>query len=144
MQPCVGVIALQGGVVEHIRMFRSIGVDVRAIRLPVQLDGVSGLVVPGGESTTLMKLLERWGLAGPIGRLAEAGVPVWGTCAGAIVLCDHVSEAEHTIDQPTLRLARVGALRNAFGRQAHSFRQMLGVAGMIVAASRSANPRRRP
>lgn len=129
--PVVGLIALQGGVAEHALAFRRIGLAVREVRLPGQLEGVSALVLPGGESTTLMSLLERWKLADPLVGLVEDGVPVWGTCAGAVLLSDEVSEKERgSIESRTLGLAPVKAVRNAFGRQVHSFEQTLRIEGI--------------
>ncbi len=125
-----GVLALQGGVREHVEMLRGIGTAVREVRLPRDLDGISALILPGGESTTLIRLLDTWQLTAVICDLARAGLPVWGTCAGAILLCSEVTEKEHTVTQPSLGLARVAAVRNAFGRQVHSFQQDLAVAGL--------------
>lgn len=125
-----GVLALQGGVREHVEMLRGIGTGVREVRLPRDLEGISALILPGGESTTLIRLLDIWQLTGVICDLVRAGLPVWGTCAGAILLCSEVTEKDHTGRQPSLGLARVAAVRNAFGRQVHSFQQDLEVAGL--------------
>ncbi len=126
----VGVLALQGGVREHIEMLRRIGADVREVRLPGDLCGLSRLVLPGGESTALIRLLDIWGMIGPLKDLVDDGVPVWGTCAGAVLLSAEVAERDHEVDQPSLGLARVRAVRNAFGRQVHSFQQDLDIAGL--------------
>jgi 5'-phosphate synthase pdxT subunit len=127
----VGLISLQGGVIEHVRSFTKLGFRVRQVRLPEQLEGVSAIVLPGGESTTLMGLLNRWKLAEPLSRMVREGVPTWGTCAGAVLLSAEVSEREHEgLDQSALGLAPVRAVRNAFGRQAHSFSEMLSVQGL--------------
>ncbi len=126
----VGVLALQGGVREHIEMLRRIGADVREVRLPGDLCGLSRLVLPGGESTALIRLLDIWGMIGPLKDLVSDGVPVWGTCAGAVLLSAEVAERDHDVDQPSLGLARVRAVRNAFGRQVHSFQQDLDIAGL--------------
>ncbi|MDM7992885.1 MAG: pyridoxal 5'-phosphate synthase glutaminase subunit PdxT [Candidatus Fermentibacter sp.] len=126
----VGVLALQGGVREHIEMLRRIGADVREVRLPGDLRGLSRLVLPGGESTALIRLLDIWGMIGPLKDLVGDGVPVWGTCAGAVLLSAEVAERDHEVDQPSLGLARVRAVRNAFGRQVHSFQQDLDIAGL--------------
>ena len=127
----VGLISLQGGVIEHVRSFVRLGLSVRQVRLPEQLEGVSAIVLPGGESTTLMGLLKRWGLTEPLSRMVREGVPTWGTCAGAVLLSKEVSERERgSLDQPALGLVPVRAIRNAFGRQAHSCTEMLSVQGL--------------
>src|SRR3954466_13122351 len=82
----VGVLALQGGFDAHARMLRELGADVREVRTPADLDGLDGLILPGGESTTMTLGIEREGLAGPLGELVAAGTPVLGTCAGLILL----------------------------------------------------------
>ncbi len=111
-------------------MLRAVGAEVVEVRLPEDLDGIEALVLPGGESTTLIRLLDRWSLADPIRALARSGLPVWGTCAGAILLCSEISESEHEIRQRSLGVARVRAVRNAFGRQLHSFVQDLCIEGL--------------
>jgi pyridoxal 5'-phosphate synthase pdxT subunit len=126
----VGVLALQGGVREHIEMLRRIGAEIREVRLPGDLSGISRLILPGGESTALIRLLDIWGMIGPLKTIVSAGIPVWGTCAGAILLSSEVAERDHEIDQPSLGLARVRAVRNAFGRQVHSFQQDLDITGL--------------
>jgi len=125
-----GVLALQGGVAEHAAMLSGIGAEVVMVRMPGDLAGLSCLILPGGESTALISLLERWGLIDPIRKLASLGMPMWGTCAGAILLSSEVFEIEHRIDQTCLGAARVRAVRNAFGRQVHSFQQDLVVSGL--------------
>ncbi|KRT75561.1 MAG: glutamine amidotransferase subunit PdxT, glutamine amidotransferase, partial [Armatimonadetes bacterium CSP1-3] len=82
----IGVLALQGDFVEHLAVLRQIGVEGVEVRLPADLRGVSGLIVPGGESTTIRKLVARWGLRDPILELAASGAPIFGTCAGMILL----------------------------------------------------------
>jgi 5'-phosphate synthase pdxT subunit len=111
-------------------MLRGLGVEVVEVRIPADLDGISALILPGGESTALISLLARWDLVEPLRALAGRGLPIWGTCAGAILLSSEVGERDHSIEQPSLGLARVRAVRNAFGRQVHSFRQDLEVAGL--------------
>lgn len=111
-------------------MLRSAGAEAVSVRLPADLAGLSALVLPGGESTALMALLDRWELSGPVRALAGSGMPVWGTCAGAVLLADEVAEAEHEIIQHSLALARVRVVRNAFGRQVRSFQQPLDIAGL--------------
>jgi 5'-phosphate synthase pdxT subunit len=115
----VGILALQGDFEAHARMLRRLGARVREVRVPADLDGLDGLVIPGGESTTMTLGIERERLAGPLRALAGAGVPVLGTCAGLIVL-----------DRDHLGLMDLRARRNAFGRQVRSFEAELEVAGI--------------
>jgi len=119
----IGVLALQGAFREHLQTLESIGVEGVPVRLPADLDGVSGLILPGGESTTMRLLIERWGLADPIRRLAATGAPLFGTCAGMIVLSREISSGE----PPILALLDVTVERNAFGRQLDSFEADLAV-----------------
>ncbi|NLT34651.1 MAG: pyridoxal 5'-phosphate synthase glutaminase subunit PdxT [Gaiellales bacterium] len=117
MAPVVGVLALQGAFREHARMFRKLRADVREVRLPAQLDGLDGLAIPGGESTTMGKLLEEFGLCEPLSRFATRR-PVFATCAGLIVLAQSVVGRSR---QPLLKMLDVEVERNGFGRQVHSF-----------------------
>jgi len=126
----IGVLALQGGVVEHMGMLRSVGARPVTVRRSDDLAGVDGLVLPGGESTALIKLIHRWKLADAIASLAESGIFLWGTCAGAVLLSTRISESEHRVDQPSLGLAPVHAIRNRFGRQVESFQEPLEVVGL--------------
>jgi 5'-phosphate synthase pdxT subunit len=119
----IGVLALQGAFREHLDTLRSIGVDGVAVRLPQDLDGVSGLILPGGESTTMRKLIDRWRLREPILDLAASGAPLFGTCAGMIVLAREIAGGE----PPVLPLLDVTVERNAFGRQLESFEAELPV-----------------
>ena len=98
--PIIGVLAVQGDFAEHIRMLESLGVEGREVRLPADLDGVSGLILPGGESTAMRKLYERWNLVAPIKALAASGAPILGTCAGAILLATKITDG----DTPVLSL----------------------------------------
>jgi len=111
-------------------MLESLGFTALHVRLPEELSDVQGLILPGGESTTLMALLNRWQLITPLKRLAEAGLPILGTCAGAVLLSSSVSEREHEIDQECLGLAEVEVIRNRFGRQTRSFSELLSVEGL--------------
>jgi 5'-phosphate synthase pdxT subunit len=113
----IGVLALQGAFREHLSTLAQIGVEGVPVRLPADLDGVSGLIIPGGESTTMRHLIDRWGLREPILRLARGGAPMFGTCAGMIVLAREISGGE----EPILPLIDVTVRRNAFGRQLDSF-----------------------
>jgi len=119
----IGVLALQGAFVEHVRTFRSIGVEAVEVRLPEDLEGVSGLTLPGGESTAIRRLIERWGLRQPILDLAESGAPIFGTCAGMILVAREIECGE----PPVLPLLDVSVRRNAFGRQLESFEAELDV-----------------
>jgi pyridoxal 5'-phosphate synthase pdxT subunit len=114
--PRVGVLALQGDVVEHARALERAGADVAEVRTPDDLARVDALVVPGGESTTVIRLIDRFGLTGPIKERVRAGMPFWGTCMGMIVAAHDVAGLE----QPTLDLLDVTVRRNAFGRQVES------------------------
>ena len=119
----IGVLALQGAFREHLETLRAIGVEGVRVREAADLEDVSGLILPGGESTTMRHLIERWGLRGPIMELAEAGTPIFGTCAGMIVLADQIVGGE----PPILPLLDVSVERNAFGRQLDSFEAELPV-----------------
>jgi 5'-phosphate synthase pdxT subunit len=127
--PLIGVLALQGGWGAHERMLRGLGVDVREVRTPAGLDGLDGLVIPGGESTTMTLGIEREGLAEPLRELVRGdrsslrssigGMPVLGSCAGLIML-----------DREHLGLMDMRARRNAFGRQSRSFETDLELSGL--------------
>jgi 5'-phosphate synthase pdxT subunit len=119
----IGVLALQGAFREHLDTLRAIGVEGVRVREPRDLDGVSGLILPGGESTTMRQLIERWGLHQPILDLAERGAPIFGTCAGMIVLAAEIAGGE----PPILPLLDITVERNAFGRQLDSFEGELSV-----------------
>jgi 5'-phosphate synthase pdxT subunit len=124
--PAVGVLALQGDFAEHIAVLERLGVDAVAVRLPDQLQSLDALIIPGGESTTITRLLEIYELLGPIRDLGRQGLPIWGTCAGAIVLARNASD----LDRPNLGLMDIEVRRNAFGRQVDSFEVDVAVAGM--------------
>jgi pyridoxal 5'-phosphate synthase pdxT subunit len=115
----VGVLALQGDFEAHGKMLRGLGADVREVRTPVDLEGLDGLVIPGGESTTITLGVEREGLAEPLRELVRAGTPVFGTCAGMIML-----------DRVHLGLMDIECRRNAFGRQIRSFEADLRIPGI--------------
>jgi pyridoxal 5'-phosphate synthase pdxT subunit len=118
----IGVLALQGAFREHLETLNAIGVEGVPVRLPADLDDVAGLILPGGESTTMRKLIDRWGLRQPILDLAAGGAPIFGTCAGMIVLANEIGGEE-----PILPLIDVAVRRNAFGRQLDSFEADLPV-----------------
>jgi 5'-phosphate synthase pdxT subunit len=119
----IGVLALQGAFAEHVVVLRAIGVEAVEVRLPEHLDGIAGLILPGGESTTMRRLIDRWGLRRPILDLAASGAPLFGTCAGMIVLAREIAGEE----EPILPLLDVTVERNAFGRQLDSFETELSV-----------------
>jgi 5'-phosphate synthase pdxT subunit len=119
----IGVLALQGAFREHLRTLDAIGVEGVPVRLPSDLEGVSGLILPGGESTTMRKLIDRWALRQPILDLASSGAPLFGTCAGMIVMAREIAGGE----DPVLPLLDVTVERNAFGRQLDSFEAELPV-----------------
>jgi 5'-phosphate synthase pdxT subunit len=112
----VGVLALQGDFAEHIAILRRLDVDAREVRLPSDLEAINRLIIPGGESTTISRLLQMYGLLDPI-RVFAAHRPVWGTCAGMIVMAKRATD----LDRETLGLMDVSVIRNAFGRQLDSF-----------------------
>ena len=126
--PVIGVLALQGDVREHLAALRAEGADVRLVRRPEELAGVDGIVVPGGESTTIAKLADRTGLLQPLRDAVGAGLPAYGTCAGMILLARRLLDAPQ--DQPTLAALDVTVRRNAFGRQVDSFQSRVELAGL--------------
>jgi 5'-phosphate synthase pdxT subunit len=113
----IGVLAVQGAFAEHIAMLEQIGATGVEIRMPADLEGVAGLILPGGESTAQRKLIDRWGLRLPVLDLAAAGAPIFGTCAGMILLSRQIVDG----DDPVFPLLDVDVKRNAFGRQLDSF-----------------------
>jgi 5'-phosphate synthase pdxT subunit len=119
MAVTVGVLALQGDYEAHGRVLRALGAEPREVRVPADLDGLDGLIIPGGESTTMTLGIEREGLAEPLRSLAAAGTPVLGTCAGLIML-----------DRDHLGMMDLRAERNAFGRQVRSFEADLEIDGI--------------
>ena len=117
------MLALQGDVVEHVAALRRAGADAREVRTPADLAAVDALVVPGGESTTVIRLLDRFGLTGPVQQRIRGGMPCWGTCMGLIVAAHDVAG----LAQPTLDLIDVTVRRNAFGRQVDSAEVSLAI-----------------
>jgi 5'-phosphate synthase pdxT subunit len=122
----IGVLALQGDFAEHAAALRRIGVEPVEVRLPSQLATLDALIIPGGESTTITRLLDIYEMREPIKRLGRQGLPIWGTCAGAIVLAKQATD----LDRPNLELMDIDVRRNAFGRQVDSFEADLEVAGL--------------
>lgn len=120
----IGVLALQGAFREHHRMIERCGAEALDIRKPEELDQVAGLILPGGESTTIGKLMVEWGLLDKIKERAAEGMPIYGTCAGMILLAKEIVGSE----QPRLGLMDITVERNAFGRQTESFEADLPIA----------------
>jgi pyridoxal 5'-phosphate synthase pdxT subunit len=115
--PRIGILALQGDVREHANALREVGAEPVEVRLPRDLVGLDGLILPGGESTTMRKLVDLYGLREPIVALAHGGAAVYGTCAGMILLADRIADG----DEPVLQLLDITVQRNAYGRQLDSF-----------------------
>ena len=124
----IGVLALQGAFIEHIKMLRRLDVAACEVRLPHQLGGLDGLIIPGGESTTIGKLASAYGLMKPLRDFASLK-PTWGTCAGMIFLAKDIGIDE----QPILSAMDISVDRNAFGRQIDSFETQLNIAGLVGA-----------
>ncbi len=123
----VGVLAIQGDYREHRTLLESLGADVKEIRLPDQLDEVDGLIIPGGESTTIVQLIDIYKMREKLReRVLNEGMPTWGTCAGMIVMAHKLSD--HRPDP--LKLMNIEVSRNAFGRQVDSFETDLEVEDM--------------
>ena len=119
----IGVLAVQGDFAEHMAILRNIGVEAREVRLPEQLEALDGLIIPGGESTTLSRLMSIYHLREAVAQMVARGRPVWGTCAGMIMLASEITEQ----DPVPLGLMDIGVRRNAFGRQVDSFEQELRI-----------------
>jgi 5'-phosphate synthase pdxT subunit len=113
----VGILALQGAFVEHEKVLSQLGVEVQQVRLPAELDQIDGLIIPGGESTTIGKLATHYGLVEPLKAFAASQRPLWGVCAGLIFMARDIGDLE----QPLLGLMDIAVRRNAFGRQVNSF-----------------------
>lgn len=122
----IGVLALQGGVAEHLAMLRRLGAEAVEVRLPAHLEGLDGIILPGGESTTIGTLLAGYGLLEPLRHRIQAGLPAYGTCAGMILLARDLGD----VQQPILGVMDIGVRRNAFGSQLDSFEQDLAMAGL--------------
>jgi pyridoxal 5'-phosphate synthase pdxT subunit len=128
VSPTVGVFALQGDVREHLRVLDALGARAIGVRRVTELEQCDGLVIPGGESTTMYKLARTFDLFEPIRQRIKEGLPVFGTCAGMIMLADRVEDG--TTDQETLGGLDITVRRNAFGRQVDSFEGDLDFAGL--------------
>ena len=119
----IGVLAMQGAFAEHIAMLHKLKVEALPVRLPSELEGMDGLVIPGGESTSISRLIAAYKLADEVRRLAKEGLPVFGTCAGMILLAREISDS----DVEPLGLMDITVRRNAFGRQKDSFEEELAI-----------------
>ena len=119
----IGVLAIQGDFAEHITILHGLGVETQEVRLPYQLGDIDGLIIPGGESTTLSRLMTIYELREPIQKMASDGKAIWGTCAGMIMMASEITEK----DPIPLGLMDITVIRNAFGRQIDSFEQDLTV-----------------
>jgi pyridoxal 5'-phosphate synthase pdxT subunit len=128
MRPAVGVLALQGDVREHLASLTAAGASALPVRTAAELDAVDGLVIPGGESTTIGKLLDIFGLLAPLRARVAGGLPAYGSCAGMILLADRVLDGKD--GQPVVGGLDVTVRRNAFGRQVDSFETSLDVSGI--------------
>jgi pyridoxal 5'-phosphate synthase pdxT subunit len=121
----IGVLAIQGDFIEHKAVLNKLGIESCEVRLPQHLEGVDGLIIPGGESTTLSRLMSIYQLREPVTQMAQQGKAIWGTCAGMIMMAHEITEQ----DPVPLKLMDIGVQRNAFGRQIDSFEQDLPVTG---------------
>jgi len=119
----IGVLSLQGAFEEHLDCLTRLKVEASAVRLPDELDGLNGLVIPGGESTTMARLMRDYGLTAPLRKLIRSGLPVMGTCAGMIVLSHKIAD----VGAPTLDAMDIRVHRNGFGRQIDSFETDLSI-----------------
>lgn len=128
----IGVLALQGAFAEHIKVLTNLNIEAVPIRLPVDLDGLNALIIPGGESTTISKLLTDFSLKEPVKNLIQRGLPVFGTCAGMVLLAKKVVGAE----VETLGLMDIEIKRNAYGRQVESFEADLPITALGAKAFR--------
>jgi len=121
----IGVLGVQGAVTEHLQAVEQCGARAVFVRNPAQLDNLDGLILPGGESTTIGRLISRYGYEEKIHRLAERGKPLWGTCAGMVLLANKVEN-----QNPVLGLMSITVRRNAFGRQRESFEADLDISAL--------------
>jgi 5'-phosphate synthase pdxT subunit len=126
--PRIGVLAVQGDVREHIAVLTDLGAHAVPVRRPEEVDGIDGLVIPGGESTVMDKLVREFGLQEPLRKRLRAGLPAFGSCAGMIMLADRISDGAE--GQQTLGGLDITVRRNAFGRQVDSFETMLEFTGI--------------
>jgi pyridoxal 5'-phosphate synthase pdxT subunit len=135
MSPAVGVLALQGDVAEHLRALGEAGARGVAVRRPDELNAVDGLIIPGGESTTIWKLIATFDLLEPLRKRLSSGLPVFGSCAGMIMLADRL--VDRASGQETLGGLDISVRRNAFGRQVDSFESDIPLRGIAGPAFRA-------
>ena len=135
MSPAVGVLALQGDVAEHLRALGEAGARGVAVRRPDELDAIDGLIIPGGESTTIWKLIATFDLLEPLRKRLSSGLPVFGSCAGMIMLADRL--VDRASGQETLGGIDISVRRNAFGRQVDSFESDIPLRGIAGPAFRA-------
>jgi 5'-phosphate synthase pdxT subunit len=119
----IGVLALQGDFIEHVHFLEKLDLKVTTVRKPGELENLDGLIIPGGESTTILNLMHSTNLLKPLKEMAQAGLPIMGTCAGMVLIANKVSSS----DMDTLALMNIVARRNAFGRQLDSFETELAI-----------------
>jgi 5'-phosphate synthase pdxT subunit len=119
----IGVLALQGAFIEHVHTLRKLGVETVEVRKTTELQGLDGIIIPGGESTTMLKLAHHYHMIKPLQIMAQEGTPVMGTCAGMILLANRISDS----DMQTLGIMDIEVRRNAFGRQVDSFETDLSI-----------------
>ena len=136
----IGVLALQGDVPEHLRALEEVGAKAVPVRRPEELDSLDGLVIPGGESTTLWRLSVAFDMLEPLRKLITSGLPAFGSCAGMIMLADRL--ADGVAGQQTFGGIDMTVRRNAFGRQADSFESDITLSGLLGTGSRDAGPLR--
>jgi len=122
----IGVLAIQGDFLEHRKMLDSIGIESKEVRLPDELENLEGLIIPGGESTTIVQLIDIYGLRAPLVDKVNQGLAIWGTCAGMIVIAKNLKDKR----PDPLGLMDIEVSRNAFGRQIDSFETDLDIQGM--------------
>ena len=122
----IGVLAIQGDFLEHRKMLDSIGIESKEVRLPDELENLEGLIIPGGESTTIVQLIDIYGLRAPLVDKVNQGLAIWGTCAGMIVIAKNLKDRR----PDPLGLMDIEVSRNAFGRQIDSFETDLDIQGM--------------
>jgi 5'-phosphate synthase pdxT subunit len=137
-RPIIGVLGLQGDVREHRQALVDVGAEPRTVRKPAELRGLQGIVLPGGESTTLSLLLESSGLFDPLAEALEEGLPAFGTCAGLLLLSAEILDGRS--DQRTFKAIDLLSRRNAYGRQIHSFEGVLSAERLDAALDAAAGP----
>jgi pyridoxal 5'-phosphate synthase pdxT subunit len=132
----IGVLALQGAFIEHEQMLARLGVASQQVRLPHDLDGLSGLIIPGGESTTIGKLARHYELVWPLKDFAASGRPLWGVCAGLIFMARDIGG----LQQPLLSVMDIVVTRNAFGRQVDSFETDVEIPALASTPGQNGHP----